>query len=149
MSRIEEDDITHELTVAIGQLAALKYDVCKLEADEIHEQLDVIIEGLRTSRNNVANLVTSRDLTPEMTRLAELGAQLPLGLHSDWDGTNHFELTTPGGDEYWWLMVGDGIEDVDNPCESQVGKRLGLLMDIAAEVSRLYGHLKTSGHPPP
>ena len=73
----------------------------------------------------------------EFKRLRELAKRLPNGLGSDWDGTNHYELTTPAGREYFWLMVGDGINGLENPCETEQGKRLGLIMDIAEEVCRL------------
>lgn len=77
-----------------------------------------------------------------LVKLRELARRLPTGLESDWDGTNHYELTIRSGTdadggEYWWLMVGDGVQGLDNPCESETGRRLGLLMDIAAEVCRL------------
>lgn len=74
------------------------------------------------------------------TRLSELAAQLPKGLHSDWRDTNHYELTVrdvSDVDDYWWLMVADGLSDFANPCDTEPGQRFGLLMDIAAEVCRL------------
>ena len=51
-------------------------------------------------------------------KLAELASQLPKGLGSDWEDTNHFEMTCDDA-EYFWL------------------DRIGLLMDIAEEVGRL------------
>jgi hypothetical protein len=69
-----------------------------------------------------------------LSKLKQLAKKLPKGLHSDWDGTNHYELTAQGK-EYFWLMVGDGLGD--SGCETVVGKRFGLLMDIAEEVGRL------------
>jgi hypothetical protein len=39
--------------------------------------------------------------------------------------------------DYFWLFVSDGLNGIENPNESEVGKRFGLLMDIAEEVSRL------------
>lgn len=75
----------------------------------------------------------------DLTRLRELASQLPKGLRSDWDCTNHFELQTPGRD-FWWLV----FSDMECDCDTVEGKRLGLVMDIAEEVSRLYhaGELK-------
>ena len=70
-----------------------------------------------------------------LKRLAELSSQLPKGLSSDWK-TNHFEMTCDDRD-YFWLFVSDGLNGIENPNESEVGKRFGLLMDVAAEVSRL------------
>lgn len=70
-------------------------------------------------------------------KLKSLAQKLPRGLGSDWDGTNHYELSC-GEKDYFWLMVGDGIEYMgDSPCDTEAGKRLGLIMDIAEEVCRL------------
>ena len=69
-------------------------------------------------------------------RLRQLAAQLPPGLQSDWE-TNHYELKCSLKD-YWWLMVGDGITTLGpDPTNTLEGQRLGLLMDIAAEVGRM------------
>lgn len=70
-----------------------------------------------------------------MDTLKELASKLPKGLRSDWDGTNHFELTSSDSDDYFWLMVGDGL--CGCTCEDEFGKRFGLIMDVAAEVARL------------
>lgn len=71
-----------------------------------------------------------------LKKLAELASQLPTGLCSDWENTNHFEMTCEDA-EYFWLDLSDGLPDVECPDESTIGKRIGLLMDIAAEVGRL------------
>lgn len=72
-----------------------------------------------------------------LERLRQLAAKLPKGLSSDWDGTNHYEMTS-GGKEYWWLFLSDVAESFGpSPMETESGKRLGLLMDIAEEVCRL------------
>jgi hypothetical protein len=44
---------------------------------------------------------------------------------------------TSDDDEYFWLFVRECFEDIENPMESTIGKRFGLLMDIAEEVARL------------
>jgi len=71
----------------------------------------------------------------EFRQLRTLARQLPKGLVSDWKGTNHFELQATGGEvEYFWLPV-RGI--ADDPSDDKLGERLGLVMDIVAEVGRL------------
>ena len=68
--------------------------------------------------------------------LAVLASQLPNGLCSDWENSNHFEMTCDDADHFW-LFVSDGLDGIKNPMETEVGKRFGLLMDIAEEVGRL------------
>lgn len=72
-------------------------------------------------------------MTATLDRLKELAAQLPPKLGSDWDGTNHYELTCSGPEGYFWLMV----RNFDSDSDTEDGKRMGLLMDIAEEVCRL------------
>lgn len=77
-------------------------------------------------------------MSDALTKLRELASRLPKGLHSDWRYTNHFELTTSdSADGYWWLDLCDGMPCYVNNCETEEGKRRGLLMDIAEEVCRL------------
>lgn len=71
-------------------------------------------------------------MTPSpIHRLLELIAQLPPDLRADWDGTNHYELTTP--DErfsWWWLSLNDYmVADFDS--QDEIGRRVGLLLDLA------------------
>lgn len=79
----------------------------------------------------------------QLVRLRELAAQLPTDLVSDWEDTNHFELTSrpavrDPNHEYWWLCLGDYFRGFPGlPCETTEGKRIGLMMDIVAEVARL------------
>lgn len=76
-------------------------------------------------------------MSKKFQKLSELAGKLPQSLKSDWDGTNHFELTAPyESEDYFWLMVGDGLGSGDD-CHTVCGQRLGLIMDIAAEVARL------------
>ena len=88
--------------------------------------------GSIPTRCLVAHTTRRREMTD---RLHELMEQLPCGLRADWRDTNHYELTTPvNEDGYWWLMA--------NPacvvrCDTEEGKRLGLLLDIAEELSRM------------
>ncbi len=72
-------------------------------------------------------------MSKELNELLRLLRQLPDGLRSDWDGTNHYELTSYSTDEHFWLMVGEGLPD-GNSCETETGKRFGLIMDIAVAV---------------
>lgn len=80
--------------------------------------------------------------TPKyLANLSKLAESLPEDLASDWDGTNHYELsdTSPGEDDgpYYWMILTPMVEEVEDPCNSVFGRRVGLLMDIAAEVSAL------------
>ena len=76
--------------------------------------------------------------TEPFSRLRELAATLPRGLRSDWDGTNHYEMTSSEEpDDYFWLIASEGFVGIRNPSKTSYGRRLGLLMDIAAEVGRL------------
>jgi hypothetical protein len=71
-----------------------------------------------------------------LKKLAKLASQLPKGLCSDWEDTNHFEMTCDDA-KYFWLDLSDGLPDVECPDESIIGSRIGLMMDIAEEVGRL------------
>lgn len=73
-------------------------------------------------------------MADKLSRLRNLAKKLPPGLSSDWKYTNHFELTCQGK-EYFWLMVRDSGGDA--LFDNTIGKRFGLLMDIAEEVCRL------------
>jgi len=72
-------------------------------------------------------------------RLLGLAKQLPPNLRSDWRGTNHFELTAPGIDAqgqptYWWLDAEEiAAAEIERKLtdDTETGKRLGLLMDLA------------------
>lgn len=69
-----------------------------------------------------------------IAKLIELASQLPEGLHADWRDSNHYELRCQSdGDDYWWLDLSDLFKgtEIHNWCESEFGKRVGLLMDIA------------------
>ena len=83
--------------------------------------------------------------------LRELADRLPVGLQSDWDGTNHYELQASHRDEFFWLVLGDLLnERYDSPCDTEYGRRVGLIMDIAAEVGRLRDDgLLVVSHPSP
>lgn len=77
--------------------------------------------------------------TPEdsLVKLRELVAQLPTGLRADWQYTNHYELTATG-EEFWWLNVLDLGDPGDTDIQgTEGGQRLGLILDIAAELGRL------------
>ena len=69
---------------------------------------------------------------PALDNLLRLVALLPVGLRADWDGSNHYELTT--SDEsypWWWLNLSDYmLEDFDSATDE--GRRVGLLLDLAA-----------------
>jgi hypothetical protein len=72
-------------------------------------------------------------MSEAMDRLLELASQLPAKLRADWDGTNHYELQSldPGSEEWCWLEVVEVDFEAD-PSASQSGRRLGLVLDIAA-----------------
>ena len=61
-------------------------------------------------------------------------ATIPEGVTSDWRGTNHFEIHT--AQETFWLDLHEDLEWMfskpDNWCETDCGKRLGLVMDTFA-----------------
>jgi len=77
-------------------------------------------------------------LTKTLKKIKELTVKLPHGLEADWDKTNHYELTTPNAtDDYWWLCVDDAV----GHSETEAGQRLGTLLDIAAELSKLKENL--------
>lgn len=89
-------------------------------------------------------------MNDELQKLLDLLEQLPEGLQSDWQGTNHYELTQPGPGSYWWLELGDLNMPVElrntyagkTFCELEVGKRVGLLLDIAAQARKVLPELK-------
>ncbi len=58
--------------------------------------------------------------------------EIPEGVKADWDGTNHYEVTTPAGEQYWWLQVREALADpkVDTSA-TEDGQRLGHLLDLA------------------
>ncbi len=64
----------------------------------------------------------------KIDRLLRLIALLPAGLRADWDGTNHYELTADGDEKFWWLELSE-ITNLHS--ESETGRRVGLLLDIA------------------
>lgn len=64
----------------------------------------------------------------KIDRLLELIALLPAGLRADWDGSNHYELTAIEAENFWWLELGE-IADLHS--ESETGRRVGLLLDLA------------------
>ena len=74
--------------------------------------------------------------TDPFANLKALAAQLPKGLRADWRGTDHYELTE-GSRDYWWLDLQPNNMPLILDCESDSGKRYGLVMDVVAEVGRL------------
>lgn len=69
-----------------------------------------------------------------LSRLRELCRDLPTDLVADWKDTNHYELTSAHESGYFWLCVDDDASFLSSTTD---GKKLGLLLDIAAELSRL------------
>ena len=65
----------------------------------------------------------------ELNELLELIEQLPEGLRADWNYTNHYEMTSSEEGKFWWLCLGGYIADIN--CQTEDGKKIGLLMDIA------------------
>lgn len=73
-------------------------------------------------------------------RLKELMGQLPKGLRSDWQETNHFELTSAVKGEHFWLNLSEPGGTIDSPFmdfQTEQGRRVGLLMDIAEELVKI------------
>lgn len=85
------------------------------------------------------------DIVPGIEEIrARLAAcTIPLDARSDWDGTNHYEITTEEGDAYrnsfWWLNCID--EAVRDGCRTEDGRRLGAVLDYAAAYRRDVGAL--------
>ena len=68
----------------------------------------------------------------DLKKLKELVATLPAGLRADWDGTNHYELQTPGGDDFYWLVIPDVFSPrIGDWSTTEEGKRLGAVLDFA------------------
>lgn len=76
-----------------------------------------------------------------IAKLLELSKKLPEDLTSDWEGTNHFELTAPKEKNYyWWLVMSEVGPEPDS--QSTEGQRLGLIMDIAEVLKKAEPELK-------
>jgi len=61
-------------------------------------------------------------------------ALIPEDISSDWQYSNHFELRSPSTEYFWYVFP-----DVDTHhlnCESEEGKRLGLIMDFVCFARR-------------
>ena len=87
-------------------------------------------------------------MSEALKRLIELGEKLPKGLRSDWDATNHYELQSSEEDDFWWLILSylfrpeHGYPKDEIPCETEYGKRVGLIMDIAVALQQALPDLK-------
>jgi len=93
-----------------------------------------------------------KDMSEEKIELlAKLAAQLPPNLSADWRDTNHFELhdNSEGGD-YFWLDLSDLLDYLrqqgspEMPCETEHGKRIGLVMDCIEALSKSTDALNTT-----
>lgn len=105
---------------------------------DIENKLSTLKEDNRLLVDQVKALREQMALwSNKMSKIAALAAQLPTCLRSDWDHTNHYELTSTAPNDYFWLDVADVDFRHGSPCETEPGKKLGLIMDIAEEVSRL------------
>ena len=92
-------------------------------------------------------MTDTKDICEAIKGLIELADQLPQYLRSDWQDTNHFELTDGSVDakDYFWIDFSDMFVPSDNDdmwCDGETGKRLGLVMDCAAALSANAGNLK-------
>ena len=83
-------------------------------------------------------------MSDPFARLKALARKLPddAYLKADWNGTNHYEMTLEKPDshespEYWWLTLFDHNNFQTNLQATEPGQRIGLMMDIMEEVSRL------------
>ena len=71
-----------------------------------------------------------------LIQLLALSEQLPDGLRADWMDSNHFELSCHS-DEYFWLELAELFNNEHNNwCKQELGKRVGLVMDIAATLKK-------------
>lgn len=77
----------------------------------------------------------------EIKRLLELSKELPEGLRADWEGTNHYELTAPERNDYFWLEVGTYWQK-EAWSDKVFLERVGLLMDIAEALKKAEPMLK-------
>jgi hypothetical protein len=60
--------------------------------------------------------------------------EVPRDLRADWDGTNHYELTSDSSQgEYWFLVLPGAQLDSATP----EGRRVGLMLEMAADAPRL------------
>jgi len=84
--------------------------------------------------------------------LIAVAERLPSKLDSDWQDSNHYELhdngaTAESGD-YFWLDFSDLLEYLrkqgsdEMPCETDHGKRIGLVMDSVATLARTLPSIK-------
>lgn len=65
---------------------------------------------------------------------------------SDWRGTNHFEITDSHVDaeSYWFLHMRDALSNgSEQDDETESGKRVGLVMDLACVAPKLIARIKT------
>lgn len=69
-----------------------------------------------------------------LVQLIKLSEQLPEGLRSDWVDSNHFELTCHSDDHFWLELAGLFLFHGGDWCRLELGKRIGLVMDIAAKL---------------
>lgn len=67
-------------------------------------------------------------------RWKEIADRLPEGLRADWEGTNHYEMSSP--QDPFWLRL-DSLSDTELDWESEYGQRLGTMLDAAAEFKAL------------
>ncbi len=114
-------------------------------ASVLRQKSDEIDTSTTMTQTPATDTTTQPPPTPEPTKAAALAAllklaeNLPREMGSDWDGTNHYELTsTAKGTPYWWWSLTEIESPLEsNTCETDAGKKLGLIMDIAATVSNL------------
>lgn len=67
---------------------------------------------------------------PDLKKLNALIDALPNGMRTDWQGTNHYEIS--GDDEPFWLDIADAFALRSDISSTEEGKRVGLIMDAAA-----------------
>jgi len=70
-------------------------------------------------------------LADAVKTVMDMIACVPDGIRADWRDTNHYELQSHDGDEYWWLTL-EGFD-----CKTEDGKRAGLLLDLAVAATKL------------
>ena len=78
--------------------------------------------------------------TPEwLEAIKQRLKDIPHGLRSDWEHTNHYELTKPDGDWLWFAMddIAPNFNHSTYHPDTEGGKRLGYMFDAAAAVPAL------------
>ncbi len=93
--------------------------------------------------------MTNRRYTREdIEAIKEILDGVPKKLIADWEGTNHYEIhnVDPHGGDFFWLCLDDfvinGTDYNDLKCDTEEGKELGKLLDMAAALPDAMGIIR-------